>query len=279
MKAYDLFETPSQWSVAMILSYRDHDRRGFAELPKREIARLLGLKPRRVQQVFEELEAMEVMTRIGPERAGGRNRFVITVEKALKRRASFAQGAQSTAPPVSFLPQGGGRSGLPGGAQSTAWGGRSVLPGGAQYTAPPVATDLKNVQRSEDATASPRLPISPQTELPFLGATPPSHPHHHALKTARELRLRKLRHRVAGLARAVLMNPALGRALLDGDVATSIDALVEATKRLCAKKHVPGYVEVVHAMCTSELFKLRNPAVIAGTAPRPRDRARDGRRR
>ena len=67
------------------------------------------------------------------------------------------------------------------------------------------------------------------------------------------------------------MNPALGRELLDGEIATSIDGLVEATKRLCGRKRVQGYIEVVHAMCTAELFKFRNPAVMAGAAPRPRD--------
>lgn len=118
-----------------------------------------------------------------------------------------------------------------------------------------------------------------QTALPFMGATPPPHPEHQSLAAARALRLKKLRTRVAGLARSILLNPAMGRALLNGEIATSIDALVEATKRLCARKRVAGYGEVVHAMCTSELFKHRNPHVIAGKAPRPRDLRRQRRTR
>jgi hypothetical protein len=256
LKTRDLWASPAQFAVMTVLCWKDHDKRGFAAPSKVEIARLVGLSPGHVKKIYWQLEAMHALERIGTDREfGGKQRFVVSIEKAIEERASLSL------PGIAGDP-GGGSQAIPG-------GDRGYTPGGSQAI-PPSPTNVqtyKTVQNANEATAAPRLPLFP------LEARP-AHPEHRAIAAARQVRVERLRRRVAGLARSILFTPTLGRELLGGDVATSIDALVEATKRLCARKRVAGYGEVVHAMCTSELFKFRHPAVMRGEAPRPRDRRR-----
>lgn len=254
LKTKDLWDSPAQFAVMTVLCWKEHDKRGFAAPSKTEIARMVGLSPSRVKRIYLQLEAMHALERIGTDREfSGKQRFVISLEKAIAKKVS---------------PSFPGRAGDPGeGARATPGEGRGQPPGGAPAP-PPCATNVQNVQNVQNAKeAAPRLPLFP------LEARP-AHPEHRAIAAARQVRVERLRRRVAGLARSILFTPTLGRELLDGEVATSIDGLVEATKRLCARKRVAGYGEVVHAMCTSELFKFRNPAVMRGAAPRPRDRRR-----
>jgi len=253
----DLWESPAQFSVMTILCWRDHQKRGFAAPSARDIARVVGLSPQRVRKVFAQLEAMHAMTRLGTDREfSGRNRFALSIEKAIHEKSArgVIAGDQGG---VIARDQGGDRP------RSGGWS-PAITP------SPLNNKTVRQVQNATEATAAPRLPLFP------LHVKPP-HPEHVALKAAHAHRLQKLRSRVAGLARSILFNPSIGRELLNGEIATSIDSLVEATKRLCARKRVQGYGEVVHAMCTSELFKFRNPAVVSGAAPRPRDRARQAR--
>jgi len=114
--------------------------------------------------------------------------------------------------------------------------------------------------------------------LPLLGESPLREPNRAAIDAARKRYLDRLRRRVAGIARGVLLNPAPAIALMNGDDPRESDAsLLFVVKAICRRKRVIGYEDVVVPMCISERFKFRHPDVIAGRAPRPRDLARRSR--
>lgn len=120
---------------------------------------------------------------------------------------------------------------------------------------------------SQTATAAPRLP--------FPIALKPPRPAEQLAKLVEEHRLQKLRKRVAGYAVGLMLRPDGGRALIHEPI-DSEAALLAATKELCRRKGVDRYGDVVVAMCCSVWWRhtLYGKAVIAGQAPRPRDRAK-----
>jgi hypothetical protein len=288
-KTKNLWRSPAQFSVMMILAYGDE-----MKAPSRaDIAALIGCSVRRVNQVFDELEALGAMERLGPVKAGGRNRFALTIPRALARRRGVADepvaaetdwgtGVKPAASPPTFSsaidlsspmkPAAGER------VKPTTAGDEAGFTRGMKPAASPMPADL--LDRSDPLEATTRATHAAAPRLPFVGSTPDPYRKKRAVDEAARVRLSKLRDRVRGVARAILLNPALGSALLNGEVfdprarAQDISALVEATKRLCAKRRIVGYGEVAHAVCVSEFFKFRNPDVINGTAPRPRDLAR-----
>lgn len=122
-------------------------------------------------------------------------------------------------------------------------------------------------QEIRTATAAPRLP--------FPIALKPPRPKEQIAKLAKDHRDAKLRRRVAGYAVGLLLHPEHGLALIDEPVASEA-ALYAAVKEICRRKGLTDYGDAARAMSASVWWRntLTGKAVIAGKAPRPRDRER-----
>lgn len=120
-------------------------------------------------------------------------------------------------------------------------------------------------QEERTATAAPRLP--------FPLALKPPRPKAQIAMLAKDHRDAKLRRRVAGYAVGLLKHPEHGLALI-GERIASEAVLYAAVKALCRRKGLTDYGDAARAMSASVWWRntLTGKAVIAGKAPRPRDR-------
>jgi hypothetical protein len=269
----NLWESPAQAAVMYWLCYKAHDLENntkVAEVTAQYIARRSGLSKYRVRNVYKELEAMRAMTRIGDLKDGKKNRIIVHLERLISTQGAMRASAQFS-DTLTAGDQGGHLLTITAGDHPPTPPAITPLTAGGEG-APPQTVDKKTYVQEATATAAASL------SLPLFPLPPQPKPHERDVAAANQIRLARLRDRVKGLVRSLLHNPALGRELLHGeDCDASIGALYSATKLLCARKRVPGYADVAHGVCVSEYFKFRNRAVINGTAPRPRDRARHAR--
>lgn len=248
-----VWTSPAQFAVMYWLCWKYQEKLGYGEVTATWIGGRAGLSENRVRAMYRELEAGRAMARIGSEGAGRMQRFVVTLDKAIAH-ARRGQG-------VSAGDQGGYSPAIRGGDRGRVGGyppADTLSRQGVQGT--------EGTQVSHAATAAPRLPFS------IVQSTDR---HRELVAAAEKERLRRLRDNVAGKARSLLKNPTFAREVLNGEeIGENLGALYSATKLLCQRKRVVGYGDVAYAMCASELFKFLHPDVVAGTAPRPRDRRR-----
>lgn len=283
-----LWASPAQAATMVILCWEHHDHPlDYAEVSANHVAKRIGVGRRRVFSIYDELEALLAIRRLDPgdhgkTHDGRKQRFAITLDKALlKRAADAARAAAIEADSTNrvVIP------GSPGWCCTDQQGGdleitrvvSCTTPGGdLEITTAPGQDPRSKSEENKAKEAAARLPL--------LGPLPSDPPALAAsMRAAQAFQTEKLKKRVRGIARAVLFNPEIGAAAINGEPITTQDALVAAVKELCARKarsqpYLRGYGSVVHGICASEWFK-QSPygrEVIAGRALRPRDLARGG---
>lgn len=279
-----LWASPAQAATMSILCWEHRDKPlDYAEVSANHVADRIGVGRRRVFSIYDELEALLAIRRLDPgdhgkAHDGKKQRFAITLDRALVKRAADLVAAADSAKGV-VIP------GSPGWCCTDHQGGDphdtrvvscTTPPGDPQITTAPPQDPRSKYQEYKAKEAAARLPL--------LGPLPSDPPALAAsMRAAQAFQEEKLKKRVRGLARAVLLNPATGSAVLNGEPIATQGALVEAVKTLCGQKarsqpYLRGYGAVVHGICASEWFKHSGygRAVVAGQAPRPRDLARGG---
>jgi hypothetical protein len=127
-----------------------------------------------------------------------------------------------------------------------------AAPGGAAECTPGWGKnkDLKKEESTRAREARGLLPLfGPSKEKPLQRQTTAAH----------DLRLKKLRNRVRGMARTLLHAPVVANALMNAsDIDHALASFVNATTSACARKRIPADDDVVHGICVAELFAFRN---------------------
>lgn len=275
-----LWASPAQAGTMGFLCWEHREDLGYAEASAGDIADRLGVGRRYVFTVFEQLETgLEAITRLEPgdrgrAHDGTKQKIAITLDRALAKAVATVEAADAAQTGGVMIQ--GSSPWWPldhQGADPQIRGVMIPVPAGDD---PGIITgshqDLRSKYQEYKAAAA-RLPLLDTLKTdnpPAIEA---------AIRQARARRLTTLRERYRREVRGLLLNPALAAALLTGEsIDGSIGALWDAAKRVCAKKRIPyserEQLAALHGICVSEHFKFRNPDVIAGRAPRPRDLAR-----
>lgn len=279
MDTKDLW-TSAQAATMSYLCWHHREDVDYAEVSANDVAHFIGVGRRRVFTIYEQLEALLAITRLEPgdrgqAHSGKPQKIAVTLNRALARAAA-------------------------GDASST---NRVVIPGSAGWCRPDHHPDDLEITRVMSPATSPDDPEiitgghqdlrrkfqeykakEAAARLPLLGPLPSDHPRvAESLRQAQAHQDRKLKNRVRGLARAILFNPSAGAHLIHGEAIATLSSLIAAVKEVCRNKarqqpYLQAYGTVVDGICASEFFKHRNPDVLAGRAPRPRDLSRKRRR-
>jgi hypothetical protein len=277
-----LWEHPAQYSTIQILCWENRDDLGYAEVSANDVARLIGLGRRRVFMIYDELEALLAVTRLEPgdhgkAHAGTTQKFAVTLDRALTKRAADAAAACGK---LADSTNGVVIPASPGWCNQLHQGGEVEITRVVQPASPGgdlgITTGSHKVLRDkyQEYKAAARL-------LPLLGPLPGDDPRVAAsMRAAQAFQTEKLRNRVRGIARTVLLTPALGASLLNSETPpTNPREFLSAVERACFEKakrdvRLRGFQQVVAGLCSSEWFKYHHQPVIRGEAVRPRDLAR-----
>jgi len=295
----NVWDSPAQWAVMRVIVDSEDERFGYAYPSRNKMARLFGRDRRLVLRVIEELELKEAIQRLGVDaHKGSRNRYVVTLGRAIEKaraeagvgpnvplwkwppravvRKSLADGRGTGTPPGETVShaQPVEKSARVGSADPRGRGTGTPPPGAP---VPPLifsvdpSLDLHDV--AAPATAVAAAPTD--QSLPGLLHGDRKAAIREQLKAAAARRRSRLCARVAEKAREVLRSDVGAQlALNNGRPLVELKDLIHATAALCRLKRVKGYGDVLAGMCASEWFKFRNPKVLAGTDPRPRERRR-----
>jgi hypothetical protein len=267
----NVWDTPTQRDVMKRIVDAWDGRYGYAYPSVSKIARELGLARRYIQVVIADLEGKEAIQRLGVDhRLGRRNRFVITLERAIARalveaqaidpsltaknmaawpprravRARFRDGCDPGITPV------GDRRGCDPGIAG------GVIQG--SHRSPSVSPLNDLLKNAADAADPPRRPVSQR--LPGLGIDTP-HPME-AAKRARERRYNVAYWKIAGVARWVLEQPPAVQCALNGGAQLETEADHEhATKARCRELRLRSaeYLRYIPGACAREWYLLKHP--------------------
>jgi hypothetical protein len=274
-----LWAHPAQYSTIQILCWENRDDLGYAEVSANDVARLIGLGRRRVFMIYDELEALLAVTRLEPgdhgkAHAGTTQKFAVTLDRALAKRAADAAACGKLAAGTNgvVIP------GSPGWCNQLHQGGDLEITRVVQPASPggevEITTGSHKVLRDkyQEYKAAAR-------QLPLLGPLPGDDPRVAAsMRAAQAFQTEKLRNRVRGIARTILVTPALGASLLNSETPpTNPREFLSAVERACFEKtkrdvRLRGFQQVVAGLCSSEWFKYHHQPVVRGETARRRRR-------
>lgn len=274
------WETPTQQSVLVVLAQYYNERFRYAYLSKRKLGtRAGGIGPRRVHNVILELEGLGVAGRL-PHLIGrgAVNRYIV-VPEAFERDATFANLWQPMLPEaVENAVEDSAVTGRPLEAEcQPPWNQRSTPPGSID-PAPLEAecTHIKNdlyKERSSIEGSDSSTGTAPAAAQPRLAALLSEIQRHRHTQLATEPAADGNWRAVVRAVEDVVGDRELAGRLVKGYDPEKPSDLVEAVKRLCARRHIDvGRHEDVAADVVYRAVEwVTVRRAIASGDPRPRD--------